>query len=74
MVKYFKNISNSVLSILEGMAVTLSWMFRRPYTVQWPDKIEKTRRGHAAGAVPRHPRSRNPPLHRVHGVHEGVPD
>ena len=41
MVKYFKNISNSVLSILEGMTVTLSWMFRRPYTVQWPDKIEK---------------------------------
>ena len=41
MKKYFKNISHSVLSILEGMTVTLSWMFRRPYTVQWPDKIEK---------------------------------
>ena len=74
MIKYFKNISNSVLSILEGMAVTLSWMFRRPYTVQWPDKIEKDLEEHAAGAVSRPPRSRNPPLHRVHGVHEGVPD
>ena len=42
MIQYFKNISNSVLSILEGMTVTLSWMFRRPYTVQWPDKIEKS--------------------------------
>ncbi len=41
MIQYLKNIFNSVLSILEGMAVTLSWMFRRPYTVQWPDKIEK---------------------------------
>jgi NADH-quinone oxidoreductase subunit I len=48
MVQYFRNISNSVLSILEGMAVTLSWMFRRPYTVQWPDKIEK----HVEDALP----------------------
>jgi formate hydrogenlyase subunit 6/NADH:ubiquinone oxidoreductase subunit I len=30
-----------LVSILEGMAVTLSWLFRRPYTVQWPDKLEK---------------------------------
>ncbi len=42
MTQYFKNIVNSVLSVLEGMTVTLSWMFRRPYTVQWPDKIEKS--------------------------------
>jgi len=27
------------MSVLEGMAVTFSWLFRRPYTVQWPDKI-----------------------------------
>jgi len=39
--QYFKNIANTATSFLEGMAVTLSWMFRRPYTVQWPDKIEK---------------------------------
>ena len=43
--QYFKNIANTATSFLEGMAVTLSWMFRRPYTVQWPDKIEKDLEG-----------------------------
>jgi formate hydrogenlyase subunit 6/NADH:ubiquinone oxidoreductase subunit I len=38
---YCAKISRSATSILEGMAVTLSWLFRRPCTVQWPDKIEK---------------------------------
>ena len=37
--KYFRNIRNSAGSILDGMAVTLSWMFRRPYTIQYPDRI-----------------------------------
>jgi len=41
MVSYFTRIITGASSILEGMAVTLSWMFRRPSTVQWPDKIEK---------------------------------
>lgn len=39
--QYFKNIAHTATSFLEGLAVTLSWMFRRPYTIQWPDKIEK---------------------------------
>ncbi|OFZ39281.1 MAG: hypothetical protein A2504_07930 [Bdellovibrionales bacterium RIFOXYD12_FULL_39_22] len=39
--QYFKNIQNAALSTLEGMAVTFSWLFRRPITIQWPDKIEK---------------------------------
>ncbi len=38
---YTARIVSSATSILEGMAVTLSWLFRRPCTVQWPDKIEK---------------------------------
>ena len=41
MKSYFTGIAKSASSIVEGMAVTLSWMFRRPCTVQWPDKIEK---------------------------------
>jgi NADH-quinone oxidoreductase subunit I/NAD(P)H-quinone oxidoreductase subunit I len=41
MASYYSRIADSVTSILEGMAVTLSWLFRRPCTVQWPDKIEK---------------------------------
>lgn len=39
--QYFTNIKNGALSTLEGMAVTMSWMFRRPFTIQWPDKIDK---------------------------------
>ncbi|MEI7900749.1 MAG: 4Fe-4S dicluster domain-containing protein [bacterium] len=38
---YFTRIVKGVDSILEGMAVTLSWMFRCPCTVQWPDKMEQ---------------------------------
>ena len=37
--RYLTNIANSVTSIYEGMAVTLSWMFRKPHTVQYPDRI-----------------------------------
>jgi NADH-quinone oxidoreductase subunit I len=33
---YFTNITHSVLSILEGMAVTQSWMSRKPMTIQYP--------------------------------------
>ncbi len=41
--EYFANIKNSVISIFEGMAVTFSWMLRRPHTIQYPDRIEKGR-------------------------------
>ena len=33
---YFGNIKNSVTSVFEGMAVTMSWMFREPMTTQYP--------------------------------------
>jgi len=39
--QYFKGVRSAVVSTFEGMAVTMSWMFRRPMTIQYPDKIEK---------------------------------
>ncbi len=39
--QYFLNIYRAVTSIFEGLTVTKSWLFRRPFTVQYPDKIEK---------------------------------
>lgn len=33
---YYRNISNAVTTIFEGMAVTMSWMFREPSTIQYP--------------------------------------
>jgi NADH-quinone oxidoreductase subunit I/NAD(P)H-quinone oxidoreductase subunit I len=33
---YFRDIKNSLVSTYEGMAVTLSWLFRKPITVQYP--------------------------------------
>jgi len=41
--EYYNNIKNSVVSIFEGMAVTFSWMLRRPHTVQYPDRVEPSR-------------------------------
>jgi len=38
---WFRNVRRTVSSIFEGLAVTMSWMFRRPITVQYPDKIEQ---------------------------------
>jgi len=38
---YFRNIWKVGFSTFEGLAVTFSWMFRRPITVQYPDKIDK---------------------------------
>lgn len=38
---YLGNIARAVTSTFEGMAVTMSWMFRRPMTVQYPDKMER---------------------------------
>ena len=36
---YFGNIVQSARSVLEGMAVTFSYMFRAPTTVQYPDRV-----------------------------------
>ncbi|MBI1909912.1 MAG: NADH-quinone oxidoreductase subunit I [Deltaproteobacteria bacterium] len=41
MTQYFKNISDSVTSIFEGMSVTFSHLFRKPVTIQYPDRIPK---------------------------------
>jgi NAD(P)H-quinone oxidoreductase subunit I len=39
--EYVKNISNAASTILEGMAVTFSHLFREPITVQYPDKTDR---------------------------------
>lgn len=38
---YAANVYRAVTSIFEGLVVTMSWMFRRPMTIQYPDRIEK---------------------------------
>jgi formate hydrogenlyase subunit 6/NADH:ubiquinone oxidoreductase subunit I len=38
-VGYFRNIKETVATIFEGMSVTFSHFMRRPYTVQYPDRI-----------------------------------
>jgi formate hydrogenlyase subunit 6/NADH:ubiquinone oxidoreductase subunit I len=38
---YVNNISQTVMTIFEGMAITFSHLVRRPSTVQYPDRIEK---------------------------------
>jgi NADH-quinone oxidoreductase subunit I len=38
---YAANVHRAVTSIFEGLVVTMSWMFRRPATIQYPDRIEK---------------------------------
>ncbi len=40
--QYFKNIYLLMFSILEGMAVTMSYLFRRPITIQYPYKMEES--------------------------------
>jgi formate hydrogenlyase subunit 6/NADH:ubiquinone oxidoreductase subunit I len=39
MIDYFLNIKNACTSIFEGLAVTLSYMVRKPVTIQYPDRI-----------------------------------
>ena len=38
---YIKNIFETVTTIFEGMAITLSHLVRRPMTIQYPDRIDK---------------------------------
>ena len=38
---YFGHITDVVRTFWEGMSVTLSYMLRRPITVQYPDRTEK---------------------------------
>jgi NADH-quinone oxidoreductase subunit I/NAD(P)H-quinone oxidoreductase subunit I len=37
--RYFRNIKEAITSIFEGMSVTFSHLVRRPYTVQYPDRM-----------------------------------
>jgi formate hydrogenlyase subunit 6/NADH:ubiquinone oxidoreductase subunit I len=37
--RYFRNIKETVATIFEGMSVTFSHFMRRPYTVQYPDRM-----------------------------------
>ncbi len=39
--EYVKNISTAASTILEGMAVTFSHLFREPITIQYPDKTDR---------------------------------
>jgi formate hydrogenlyase subunit 6/NADH:ubiquinone oxidoreductase subunit I len=39
--QYIKSISTAATTILEGMAVTFSHLFREPITVQYPDKTDR---------------------------------
>jgi len=39
---YYSNIKTAAATIAEGMSVTMSYMFKRPATVQYPDRIGET--------------------------------
>jgi formate hydrogenlyase subunit 6/NADH:ubiquinone oxidoreductase subunit I len=39
--EYFANIGRAITTTFEGLTVTSSWLFRRPLTIQYPDRIEK---------------------------------
>lgn len=41
MVQYFRNIAETATTIFEGMAITFSHLFRKPVTIQYPDRIER---------------------------------
>jgi NADH-quinone oxidoreductase subunit I len=36
---YFRNLREAVVSIFDGMAVSASHLIRRPYTIQYPDRM-----------------------------------
>jgi NADH-quinone oxidoreductase subunit I len=38
---YLAAIGRSCSTIFEGLAVTLSWMVRRPHTIQYPDRMPR---------------------------------
>ena len=37
--RYIKNIKDTVSTIFEGMSITFSHLVRKPYTVQYPDRM-----------------------------------
>jgi NADH-quinone oxidoreductase subunit I/NAD(P)H-quinone oxidoreductase subunit I len=36
---YFRNIRDAVTSIFEGLTITFSHLVRKPYTIQYPDRV-----------------------------------
>ena len=36
---YFRNIKDAALTIGDGMAVTFSHLVRKPFTIQYPDRL-----------------------------------
>ena len=36
---YLRNIKDATVTIAEGMAVTASHMIRKPFTIQYPDRL-----------------------------------
>lgn len=38
---YFKNISQTASSIFEGMTITFSHLFKKPVTIQYPDRTPR---------------------------------
>ncbi|NIM20636.1 MAG: 4Fe-4S dicluster domain-containing protein [Candidatus Latescibacteria bacterium] len=38
---YFGRIKNAIISIMEGMSVTLGYLLQRPITIQYPDRTPK---------------------------------
>lgn len=39
--EYFANIGRAISTTFEGLTVTSSWLFRRPLTIQYPDRMEQ---------------------------------
>lgn len=39
--EYFGNIIHATVSIFHGLAVTFSYLFRKPITIQYPDRVPK---------------------------------
>ncbi len=40
MINYLKNISEAVTTIFEGLTITASHLFRKPITIQYPDRTQ----------------------------------
>lgn len=39
--EYFSNIRDTTTTIFEGMTITFSHLFRRPVTIQYPDRVPR---------------------------------
>ena len=72
--QYIKSISHAANTILEGMAVTFSHLFREPITVQYPDKTDRPRHRDAPAALPRLPRGADGHLHGLQALRARLPD